>query len=92
MRIIRSICWLVLLAGILLFHLDGAGAQGSDADRQACQGDAMRLCPEFIPDVAKITACMKKKSAQLSPPCRQVMAGGQSRHHRKAHHCKSNCG
>lgn len=92
MRIVRSICWLALLAGISLFHFDGASAQGSDAEREACQGDAVRLCSEFIPDVTKITACMKKNSAQLSPPCRLVMAGGSSHRHHKYRHCKSNCG
>ena len=92
MRIVRFVCSLVLLAGALAFHLDSAAAQGSDAERQACTPDAMRLCSEFVPDVAKITACMKAKSAQLSEPCRIAMgagAGHGARHHRHRHcrHC-----
>jgi hypothetical protein len=48
--------------------------QVSDAARQACTPDAMRLCSNYIPDVGRITACMKAKSSQLSAPCRAAMA------------------
>jgi hypothetical protein len=40
--------------------------------QQRCQGDAMRLCGEFIPDVDRITACMIAKKPQLSEGCRAV--------------------
>ncbi len=49
-----------------------AAAQGTPEQQQACQPDAMRLCGEFVPDVERITACMVKKRAQLSPACRAV--------------------
>ena len=54
----------------------------SQSARQACTPDAMRLCSDYIPDVPKITACMKAKQSQLSEPCRAAMeaeGGGQSR-------------
>jgi hypothetical protein len=76
MRIAWLACWLLLLAGALFYRLDTAQAQGTDAERQACTPDAMRLCSEFIPDVAKVTACMKAKSRELSEPCRVAMRGG----------------
>ncbi len=38
--------------------------------QQACSGDAMQLCGEFVPDVERITACMIRKKSQLSPGCR----------------------
>jgi hypothetical protein len=63
--------------------LGGAGGSGgaeatsvgqvSQSARQACTPDALRLCSDYIPDVAKITACMRAKSAQLSEPCRAAM-------------------
>ena len=37
-----------------------AAAQGTPEQQQACTPDVMRLCNAFIPDVAKITACMRK--------------------------------
>jgi hypothetical protein len=45
----------------------------SQSARQACTPDAMRLCSDYIPNVGKITACMRAKSAQLSEPCRAAM-------------------
>jgi hypothetical protein len=50
-----------------------AAAQGSAQQQQACTPDAMRLCNEFIPDVAKVSACMGRKRASLSPACRATM-------------------
>jgi hypothetical protein len=38
---------------------------------QMCTGDAMRLCSADIPDVDRVTACMVRLRAQLSPGCRQ---------------------
>ena len=47
-------------------------AFSSDA-QQMCTGDAMRLCGHEIPNVQRITACMHKLRAQVSPGCRAVM-------------------
>jgi hypothetical protein len=88
MRIVGFIGMTLLLAGGLFFHPDRAAAQADDAARQACTPDAMRLCGDFIPDVAKVTACMKAKRAQLSEPCRVVMngGGGHGGRHYRSHH------
>lgn len=76
MRIVRFISALSLLAGMSLFCAAGANAEVSQDVQQACTPDAMRLCSEFIPDVAKITACMKAKHSQLSTACLTAMRGG----------------
>ncbi len=49
-----------------------AAAQGTPEQRAACENDAMRLCGDFVPDVDRITACMHRKRAFLSPRCRAV--------------------
>ena len=85
MRIAQLAGTLVLLA-LLFANLNGASAQGTDAERQACTPDAMRLCSDVIPDVAKVTACMKAKSAQLSQECRVAMRGEPSRGHHHGHY------
>jgi hypothetical protein len=96
MRTVRVACWLALLTGLVLSPLDMAGAQGSPEAQQACTPDAMRLCNEFIPDVAKVTSCMMAKRAQLSEACRVAMRGGggrgthEARHYR--YHCRHHCG
>jgi hypothetical protein len=41
--------------------------------QQMCTGDAMRLCGHEVPNVQRITACMVKQRANLSPGCRAVM-------------------
>jgi hypothetical protein len=89
MPMFRIICVLLALMGVLFYHTDIALAQGTDAERQACTPDAMRLCGDAIPDVVKVTACMKAKYSQLSEPCRVAMGGGKkggSHHYRR--HCR----
>ena len=41
--------------------------------QQMCTGDAMRLCGHEVPNVQRITACMVKQRAHVSPGCRAVM-------------------
>jgi hypothetical protein len=80
MRTILHVCRLALPVGVLL--LCGVGVARAEVPvdvQQACTPDAMRLCSDTIPDVAKTTACMKAKRAQLSPDCRVAMAGGSGR-------------
>jgi hypothetical protein len=88
----------ILLAGVVFYAADRAAAQGSEAVRQACTQDAMRLCSDVIPDVARITACMKAKSAQVSQGCKVAMRAegkggrhyhGHYHHHRYSHHHSS---
>jgi hypothetical protein len=97
MRTLTFACTVVLLSAVLFSRLDGAAAEVSEAVRQACTPDAMRLCSDVIPDVAKVTACMKRKSSQVSQACRVAMRGESSgkghryghyhHHYRHCHHC-----
>jgi hypothetical protein len=78
LRILRLVCGPALPAcfaviGICLVGVNTASAQSEEA-RQACTGDAMRLCGDFVPDVPKVTACMMRKRAQVSAGCRLAMA------------------
>ena len=50
--------------------LPATGRAYSPEQEQACSGDAVRLCSPEIPDVDRITACMIRNKAQLSPGCR----------------------
>jgi hypothetical protein len=87
LRTLYLACRTLLPAGLLLIAITvvgvgvvgvgGAAAQqGTPEARQACTPDAMRLCSDFIPDVAKVTHCMMAKRGQLSAACRAAMAGG----------------
>jgi len=88
----RFVCSLAVVAGALAYGMGAAGAQGDDTQRQACTPDAMRLCSEFIPDVERITACMKAKRVELSDPCRLAMYGGHERHAARHHRGRRHCG
>lgn len=61
-----------------------AAAQGTPEQRAACEGDAMRLCSQFVPDVARITACMQRNRRHLSPRCRAMFKGGPAKKLKKA--------
>ena len=50
--------------------LPSASEAYSPEQEQACTGDAFRLCSSDIPDVDRVTTCMIRKKAQLSPGCR----------------------
>src|SRR5438874_12547703 len=50
--------------------LPTAGHAYTPEEQAACSDDAFRLCSADIPDVDRITACMVRKRAELSPGCR----------------------
>lgn len=50
------------------------GLAFSSEAQQMCSGDAMRLCSSEIPDISRITACMVRNKAHVSPGCRAVMS------------------
>ena len=50
-------------------------AQGTPEQRAACTPDALRLCSVDIPDVGRITACLKRERARVSLACRHAMSG-----------------
>lgn len=55
-----------------------ASAQGySQEQQQLCSNDAFRLCGSDIPDVDRVTACMVRQRALLSPGCQSVFRPAQ---------------
>ena len=70
------------VAVLLLVATPSLAKMRSEKDRlraeaeHACYTDAKTLCPDAIPDEAKVTACMTVKRAQLSPACGKVFDRG----------------
>ena len=62
------------LAAALTLAAGAARAEITDAQREACTPDALRLCQATIPDIEKTTACMKAHVSQLSPRCKVAFA------------------
>lgn len=73
---LKPIISLAMLCGGALMPLP-ALAQGTPEQRVACEGDAQRLCGQFIPDVQRITSCMVQMRRYLTPRCRATMTSGQ---------------
>jgi hypothetical protein len=63
--------WVTALA-LLLYAETSAIAQGTDQQREACTPDVFRLCGAYIPDVDRITACLRGNGPRLSRPCYDV--------------------
>jgi hypothetical protein len=52
--------------------------RGTLEQQMACTPDVWRLCFDQIPDVNRITACLRQNSPQLSGPCRSVFDSNAS--------------
>ena len=73
----RPVCLAALSAIVCAGMLASqpALAQGTSAERDACEGDALRLCSEFIPNIGAIEACLSRNMKSLTPACRVAMGG-----------------
>jgi hypothetical protein len=54
-------------------------AQGTPEQRQACSGDAQRLCSHTIPDAQTTGRCLAANRRNLSPACRAAFSSGKVR-------------
>ena len=61
---------LVLAMALAVLVLPMAAEAYTPEGRQACTGDAFRLCSSEIPNVERVRACLHRNKAQLSPGCR----------------------
>ena len=81
MRVHRISLSLALLAGYGLAVQGPASAQenrGTMEQQMACTPDVWRLCFDQIPDVGRITACLRQNTPQLSDGCRAVFESNAS--------------
>lgn len=67
-----------MIVTVSLTAASPALAEGTAAQRAACTGDAFRLCLSEIPNVAGVTACLRRERANISSACRTVMDAGNS--------------
>jgi hypothetical protein len=62
-----------LIATAALSASSGASLAYTQEAAQMCTNDAFRLCSSEIPNIPKITACMRAHRTALSSGCRTVM-------------------
>jgi hypothetical protein len=74
----RSLVWGGLAALAIGGHAWAAtGPTLQDRQQAACYNDVMRLCGDAVPDVDRVTACMKSKKKLVSAPCAAFYPPGQ---------------
>jgi len=75
----------IAVAGCLLLGLalavstTPAAAQGTPAQRAACEQDAYRFCSQYIPDESRTANCLRRHRVSLSPACRAMFSGRRRR-------------
>lgn len=52
--------------------------RGTLEQRMACTPDVWRLCSDQVPDVGRITACLRENTPRLSTGCRAVFESNAS--------------
>ena len=76
----RIVLALALPLGGMLVPLAASGQEyrGTYEQRMACTPDVWRLCSSEIPDVGRITACLRQNTPDLSDGCRAVFEARNS--------------
>lgn len=64
----KAVCG-AIAALVMVAWGQAAQARGTEAERDACTPDALRLCGRFIPDEDSIEACLRDAGPRLSRPC-----------------------
>src|SRR5262245_52853822 len=72
----RHVLHTTTVLAIMLASSPAFTQEGTPEQRSACFGDAFRLCGPEIPDVPRITACMKANFSRLSPACKVAFVQG----------------
>jgi len=63
----------IALAAAMIALSPLAASAASQEEEQACMGDAMGICGDYIPDRSRVAACLAKNINRISSPCRTVM-------------------
>lgn len=74
MRTQRIVLSLVIAAGTTAIIAPASSQEyrGTWEQQMACTPDVWRLCSDQVPDVGRITACLRQNTPQLSNNCRAV--------------------
>ena len=53
--------------------------RGTPEQQNACRPNVFRFCAEEIPNVRKITACLRRHMAQLTPDCQAIFLAAEQK-------------
>jgi hypothetical protein len=63
---------MMVSVALALIASSTAGRAFTAEQQRLCTGDAFRLCGSEIPNLERITLCMRQRIAELSQGCRSV--------------------
>jgi hypothetical protein len=63
----------IALAAAMIALSPLAASAASQEEQNACMGDALGICGDFIPDHGRVAACLSRNINRISAPCRTVM-------------------
>lgn len=71
MKFLKAICTagLLLSAAAPAFAAQPTAPTADDKLQAACYPDVDKFCKDAVPDVDKVTACMKQHKAEISQKC-----------------------
>ena len=74
MTFLKAICTagLLLSAAAPAHAIQSTGPSPDDKLQAACYPDVDKFCKDAVPDVDKVTACMKQHKDEISPKCREA--------------------
>jgi hypothetical protein len=76
MTTLRNAIFGTALVATLMASSTASFAEGTAEQRSACMGDAFRYCSSEIPNVSRITNCMRANLSKLSPACKTAFLKG----------------
>jgi hypothetical protein len=82
----KTLRLLLVVAAIFCFVSSIAFAQGMEG-KGACRADIEKFCKDVKPGHGNIAQCMKQHEAELSPACREHIAGAKE----KVMECEKEC-
>src|SRR5215510_11890054 len=78
---LKSLC--PIAAALTLLVSGWAASAETSEERQACIGDAFRVCWSAIPDRNNVLQCLVENRSQLSPDCREIITRYARSHRHK---------
>ena len=71
--LVRLALSLVMAVSAAISATEALAFEITAEQREACMGDALRLCGSEIPDVDRVLVCMRAKKSQVSAHCRATI-------------------
>jgi hypothetical protein len=68
---LRKIGFVIAFA-VSVLSMSTASHAYTAEEQRLCMSDAFKFCSSEIPNIEKVTACLQKNKAQLSPGCLSV--------------------